>query len=84
MAVACGVIGYQALTYYFYGNWPTVSFAYVVGEVVGDFPTARWGWLNAGLAALGKLPFAAVAFVVSYLLLLASDLLRGEGRRQTS
>ena len=84
MASACGVIGYQALTYYFYGNWPTVSFHYVFSELFGDFPVLEWRWEKDLLTWVGRLPVSAVGIVLSYLLLFISDLLRGQGRRQSS
>ncbi len=84
MAAACGVIGYQVLTYYFYGRWPPVSFEYVYGTLFGPLPALGWRWANKLLIAVGKLPVAAVGFALSYLLLLVSDLLRGEANRQAS
>lgn len=84
MASAFGAIGYQVLTYYFYGAWPVVSFRFVYECVFGNFPVLTWHWADALLADAGKLPAAAVAIIVSYILLLLSDLLRGDARRQTS
>jgi len=83
MASACGIIGYQALTYYFYGNWPAVSFHYVFEELFGDFPILEWRWENDLLAFVGKLPISLVAIVLSYMLLLLSDMLRGHAGRQS-
>lgn len=83
MAAACGVIGYQILTYYFYGNWPIVTFDFVVETVFGSFPELAWPWANQLLSALGRLPVSVIGFVASYFLLLVSDLLRGEARRRT-
>ena len=84
MASAFGAIGYQVLTYYFYGDWPVVSFRFVFERVFGDFPVLAWHWADELLIATGKLPAAVVAIIVCYILLLLSDLLRGEGRRQSS
>ena len=83
MAASCGVIGYQALTYYFYGNWPSASFGFVYGKLFGALPTLEWRWENELLALLGRLPVAAVGIALSYALLLMSDLLRGRTRRQS-
>jgi len=82
MAAACGVIGYQALTYYFYGHWPGVSLDFVVEQVFGEFPILAWPWANRLLSAIGRLPLSVVGFVASYFLLLISDLLRGDARRR--
>ena len=84
MAAACGVIGYQALTYYFYGNWPSVSFEFVVGKLFGGLPERKWSWANDLLVSIGKLPVSVVGFAASYLLLLVSDLMRGAARRGVS
>ena len=84
MAAALGVVGYQALTLYFYGNWPPVSFQFVYGELFGDLPVLRFTWANDILAVIGKLPVSVFGIVVCYLLLLASDLLRGRDRRRSS
>lgn len=82
MAIALGVIGYQALTLYFYGNWPAVSVQFVYGELFGEFPVVGARWTNRMLAGIGQLPVTAVGILLCYLLLLASDLLRGrDGRR---
>ena len=84
MAVACGVIGHQALTYYFYGRWPSVSFEYIYAAVFGPLPALQWHWANNMLMGIGKLPVAVVGFALSYLLLFVSDLLRGQANRQAS
>jgi hypothetical protein len=84
MAAGCGVIGYQVLTYYFYGRWPTASFHFVYVAVFGDFPVLEWHWENDLLALVGKLPVSFVALSVSYALLLLSDFLRGPNRRPSS
>lgn len=84
MAAALGVIGYQALTYHFYGNWPAVSSQFVYGELFGDLPALKWSWANDLLLGIGKLPVSAVGILLCYLLLLASDLLRGRDRRRAS
>jgi hypothetical protein len=83
MAASCGVIGYQALTYYFYGDWPATSFEFVFGKLFGAFPTLEWRWENELLAFVGRLPVAAVGIALSYALLLMSDLLHGRNRRQS-
>ena len=82
MAAACGVIGYQALTYYFYGDWPSVSFEFVVQKLFGSFPIATWPWANQLLITIGKLPVSVVGLAASYSLLLVSDLLRGAAGRR--
>ena len=84
MAVACGAIGYQALTYYFYGNWPNVPFDFVVTKIFGGFPMLGWPWANGLWVAIGQLPASVVGLIMSYSLLLLSDLLRGDARRRTS
>jgi hypothetical protein len=83
MAAACGVIGYQVLTYYFYGGWPAVSFEFVVGEIFGGFPALAWPWADRLLRIIGQLPISIVGFATSFCLLLLSDLLRGDARRRT-
>jgi hypothetical protein len=82
MAAACGVIGYQLLTYYFYGDWPAVSFEFVVGRAFGGFPVLAWPWANRLLAMIGQLPVSVIGFAASYCLLLLSDLLRGNARQR--
>ncbi len=84
MASACGVLGYQALTYYFYGYWPAVPSYYVFGKLFGGLPVVGWHWVNDLLALIGTVPVAVVGFVISYILLLVSDFLRGEARRPSS
>ena len=84
MASACGIIGYQVLTWYFYGNWPSVPFEFVIGKIFAGFPVLPWPWANALWAAIGKLPASVVGFILSYSLLLLSDLLRGDARRRVS
>jgi hypothetical protein len=76
MAAACGVIGFQALTYYFYSRWPMVSFHYVYSALFGDFPVMGWQWENDLLRWTGKLPVSVVGIAISYLLLFIADLLR--------
>jgi hypothetical protein len=82
MAAACGVIGYQLLTYYFYGDWPAVSFEFVVGRAFGGFPVLAWPWANRLLGTIGQLPVSVIGFAASYFLLLLSDLLRGNARQR--
>lgn len=84
MASGCGVIGYQILTYHFYGHWPSVSFGFVFGALFGAFPVLAWHWGNAVLSALGRLPVSAIAIVLSYALFLLSDVMRGKDQRQSS
>jgi hypothetical protein len=84
MATACGVIGYQVLTYYFYADWPIVPFDFVIEKTLGKFPTLAWPWANDLWSSIGKLPTSAVCFIMSYSLLLLSDLLRGDARRRAS
>ena len=84
MAIACGVVGYQVLTYYFYANWPTVPFDFVVEKIFGQFPTLEWPPANYLWSSTRKLPTSVVCFIISYSLLLLSDVLRGDARRQAS
>jgi hypothetical protein len=84
MASASGVLGYQALTYYFYDNWPAVSCAYIVTTAFGKFPEASWHWANEALIQIGRLPVSIIGFAISFLLLLVSDVLRGRAGRQAS
>ena len=81
MAAACGVIGFQVLTYYFYSRWPVVSFHYIYSELFGDFPIMEWQWENDLLGRIGKLPVSVVGIALSYALLLVADLLRGSTGR---
>ena len=84
MATACGVIGYQVLTYYFYANWPIVPFDFVMKKIFGDLPSLEWAPANYLWVSIRSLPTSVVCFVISYSLLLLSDLLRGDARRQAS
>ena len=84
MAAAFGVLGYQTLTYYFYGNWPPVSFQFVYEQLFGPLPVMDPGWQNDTVRYVGRQPISLIGFVVCYFLLMFSDLLRGDGRRQTS
>jgi hypothetical protein len=83
MAGAFGVLGYQCLTYYFYGTWPAVSLGFVWGELFGDFPVLDWTWANYLLLWIGKLPIVGLGIVLSYIILLVSDSLRGRNTRQS-
>jgi hypothetical protein len=82
MAAACGVIGYQVLTLYFYREWPAVSFEFFVVKLAGEYPELEWPWANRLLRGLGQLPLSLFGFLVSYSLLLISDMLRGDARRR--
>ncbi len=77
LAAACGVIGYQILTYYFYQNWPSVSFQFVYNALFGDLPTFGPQWENDAVRWIGNLPVSVVGISLSYLLLFLSDVLRG-------
>jgi hypothetical protein len=83
MAGALGVLGYQCLTYYFYGAWPAVSVAYVWGELFGAWPTLGWHWINGLFQWIGRLSFVAFCIATSYVILMLSDAMRGRSSRQS-
>ena len=83
MGGACGVIGYQMITYIVYGNWPEVPFGFVFNKIFGEYPVLRWAWPNHLIGAIGNLPVSIVGFLTSFVLLLISDLLRGDARRRS-
>ena len=84
LAAALGVVGYQVLTLYFYEQWPSVSLDTGWQDVLGtwqmlwnisarDTPDAL-GWF-------GRVPLVLAGIVLSYLLFLLSDSLRGRSAR---
>jgi len=81
MSAALGVLGYQCLTYYFYGSWPPVSAGYVWGQVFGNIPAQGQGWVNYVLQWLAKVPVVALGLALAYVLLFCSDMLRGRNER---
>ncbi len=97
LAITLGILGYQALTWYFYQSWPQVSVGFSWQEVrsswqemFGDF----WlipvhyrfrippGEFQDALDWLGEMPLVPVGMIVSYTLFLLSDALRGRLARR--
>jgi hypothetical protein len=77
LAVTIGVFGFQTLQYLKVGEWPSVSIEFVWESLFGTMSNAaRWLPLSAVWHWLGGLPVTVAGLVVSYLVFLASDLLR--------
>ena len=76
LAGSVGVLGYQALTLYFYDNWPAVSLAAAWDALGGSLlwePGGRWPM---------EMPLVLLGVVFSYVMFFVSDLLRGRSGRQ--
>ena len=81
LAATLGIIGYQSLTYYFYGAWPSVSAGYVWSTLFGPIAPVGWTWIDYLIAWIASLPLVALGLVFSYALFLVSDLFRGRDAR---
>ena len=91
LAASLGILGYQALTLYFYHDWPAVSLAFgwktffnnFWWPFFGDIGQIRSPSLLDALTWLGTVPLVVGGVVLSYVLFLISDSLRGRaGRRR--
>ena len=75
LAASFGIIGYQALCFYFYGNWPPVAVDFIWQKLFGPWPTAG-GWIGQLLAWCGEAPLFAVGVIIAYITFLWADTLR--------
>jgi len=86
LAGSLSILGYQALTYYFYQHWPPVSLATGWQEVVSGWQTV-WDMPSQPpdetyMVWLRRVPLVPAGIILSYGLFLLSDTLRGRiGRR---
>jgi hypothetical protein len=81
LAATLGIVGYQGLTYYFYGAWPPVSTGFVWSSVFGPIAPVGWTWIDYLIGWIAGLPLVVWGLVLSYGLFLASDLFRGRDAR---
>ena len=78
-ALSLGILGYQGLTYLFYGDWPPVTVAYVWGMLVEPWPAEAGGWLGTAEAWFGRLPLMVPGIAFAYLSFLVADSLPQPG-----
>jgi hypothetical protein len=81
MASALGVLGYQCLTYFFYGAWPSVSVGFVWRTLFSYEPILRWSWMKSLAQWISNLPVVGFGIGISYAILLLSDCMRGRTGR---
>lgn len=81
LACSLGVLGYQSLTYLIYGTWPAVPVNVLWSKTIGDIPHFG-GWIVDGLiGAVTSWPLVGIGIVLSYSMLLWSDVLRRRRRQ---
>jgi len=88
LAISLGILGYQGLTLFFYESWPPVSLGYGWDEVLfcwhavfGSFMQPHFPDLPDGLGWVARTPLVLAGIVLSYVLFLLSDSLRGRAAR---
>jgi hypothetical protein len=76
LALSFGIIGYQSLTYYFYGYWPPVTVAFIWTHLFGPWAASDVGWVDRAEQWYGNTSLFATGVALTYLCFLLADVSR--------